>query len=314
MAMPSYAVVVDTDMGPDDAIALLAALASDRVDVVGVCTVTGCLDAVSAAQSALRILGYARRLDIPVCVGCRRPLYGPPPSPAEDAVAKAGLSIPREAEPDRRHAAQFIVEAAREHPGDLTLLTMGPLTNVAVALMLDEELPDRLRVSVSMLGCYGVTPYGVGNVASRLEFNAYSDPLAAKVYLLSGLDKRLIGLDVTQAPAALFGEDDFRELEEVGGMGLLAANMYREAPKPTPVHDPATVVYLIEPGIFRFRRLYVDIEVCGRISSGETIADLREELPEWLREGAPAEVCVSMDGERYKEVLKGVLAAGGGER
>lgn len=303
--MMSQLLIIDTDLGIDDAIAIMLALKSPEIEVMGISAVAGNFSVDTVIDNIFRILGFMDRLDIPVFKGAYRPLLGEHLQihEAYNDFTEVGLEIPYNVRVQDKHPAQFIHEITREHPGNIVLVTIGPLTNVALALLLYPEIQDDIKFMVSMCGSYGVTKYGVGSITSRAEFNVYSDPLAAKIVLLSDIKKYLIGLDVTQKPSAKFKRKEIYKFGKLGKVGKLIKNLYRDITRDISIHDPMAIAYLIEPKIFKFKPLYVDVELYGEYTFGETIADMRNDVPEWLRYGKKANVCVDINGDKYKELL-----------
>ena len=305
--MTKYNVVIDTDPGIDDAVALLLALNSPELNILGITSVAGNVPVEKALRNVLRIIGYVGRSNVRVYGGAYRPLLGEIMEDTErngyDGLGDVNISLTKDVRYEDIPAAQFLIQISKEYPRDIVILTLGPLTNIALSILLDQEFQDRVKFLVSMLGCYGLTRYALGTISSRVEFNAYVDPLAAKVVIGSEIDKYLIGLDVTQKRDALFFTTDFKRLSTLGRLGKLVTLMYRNIRKPTPIHDPMVITYLIKPEIFRFEKYYVDVEVEGDISRGETIVDNRRDIPEWLRIGSLANICIDVNGRRYKEVI-----------
>jgi len=190
----SRKVLLDVDPGCDDAVAMGLALASDELDVVGVTTVAGNTTVENATRNALAVLTLFDRTDVPVAAGCGRPLAHDLEM-AEEIHGDGGISgnLPEpDTEPVPDDAPAFIREQAAEHGEDLTVVGLGPLTNVAVALMVDPELGDRVDEVVVM----GGTVRATGNRTPMAEANFYSDPVAARRVLWDA-DPKVAGLNVT---------------------------------------------------------------------------------------------------------------------
>ncbi len=197
---PMAPLIVDCDTGIDDALALLYLLRDPAVDLRAVTTVFGNVDAATAADNTLRVLELAGRADIPVAVGARSNWRGTvdlaPHVHGADGLGDVGLPAPS-ATPVAEPAAELIVRTARENPGNLHLLAVGPLTNLATALLLEPELP-RLVSHVTIMGGAVHHP---GNVTPVAEANIHNDPEAADIVLRAGWDVTLVPLDVTMAEA-----------------------------------------------------------------------------------------------------------------
>lgn len=300
-------IIIDTDPGIDDAVAIMLAVLSSEINVLGITTVAGNVPVDKATINTLKILNYVKRLDIPVYKGAHKPIYGELIDVSEihgdDGLGDVGLNLPLNYKLKDTPAAQYLIKTSKEYSGDLIIVTLGPLTNIALAIMLDPEFVDRIKYFVSMCGSYGVSKYGIGNVTSKAEFNVYTDPVAAKIYLSSDANKYLIGLDVTQKPEAMLSIKDREEMRKHGGIGVLIFNMLRRFHRKVPLHDPMTIAYLLENSILKFKELYVNVEVNGIETFGETIADLRDNIPDWLKEGFKSYVAIDVNGKRYKEII-----------
>jgi inosine-uridine nucleoside N-ribohydrolase len=209
-----HRVIFDTDPGVDDAMALCFAMAHPRIDLVGITTVFGNVTASQATTNALYLTLLAGR-SIPVAQGAAKPLVKHAEAPPDYIHGADGLgNLPsRQAadgahnangtQADTRSAAQFIVDTARAHPGKITLVPVGPLTNIAAALALEPQLPQLIK-SIVLMG--GAVKEG-GNVSPVAEANIWNDPHAADAVFTAGFDLTMVGLDVTYqvvVPVALF--------------------------------------------------------------------------------------------------------------
>src|SRR6185437_10051365 len=213
-------ILVDCDPGHDDAIALLLALASPEVELVGVTTVAGNSTLDKTTANALRVLEFAGRGDVPVAAGAAQPLVR-----ARDVAAHVhgetgldGPDLPPPAgEPIAAHAVSFLAEQIRARDGAITLIPIGPLTNVALLLALEPDVrPERI---VLMGGSVGE-----GNRTPAAEFNIWADPEAARRVFESGIDITMIGLDVTHQ--ALVTDADAEAMRGLGKVGKVAAELF----------------------------------------------------------------------------------------
>jgi inosine-uridine nucleoside N-ribohydrolase len=287
-------ILVDCDPGHDDAMALLLALASPEVEVVAVTTVAGnqTLDKVTA--NAIRVLDVAGAAAVPVAAGAERPLLGEG-RVAADVHGESGLDGPDLPPPSRAPAPVHAVElmAARLRERALTLVPIGPLTNVALLLALHPELAGRIERVVLMGGAIGE-----GNVTPAAEFNIWVDPVAAARVLDSGLDVTMVGLDVTHR--ALLGGERVRRLRAAGRAGAVVADLhafYSRYHKTaygfdgTPVHDAMALAHVVAPGLLRTEHVNVEVDVGYGPSRGRTVVDRRG------RTGRPANAHVAVDVE-----------------
>jgi len=301
-------VVLDMDPGVDDAVALMLALNSEELNIVGITTTYGNVPVDIATKNVFRILALANRIDVPVYVGSYRPIISFA-GYAEDIHGEDGLggvSIPHVDIQPRGSAVSFLLHAAREYK-DLTIVSTGPLTNIALAILVDREFPRFVGRLIHMGGAYGLTDYGYGNVGPATEFNIYSDPHAAKIVFESDLDIFSIGLDVTMNPLVMFSEREVRSIGKKGGeFGRYIPHMVRriiEKEGAVAFHDAVPVAYLVDNSLLKFRELYVSIEVSGVEAYGAMIVDRRDWLPKELRQGSLVKVAYWIDGDKFKRIL-----------
>ena len=280
-------VLVDCDPGQDDAIALLLALASPEVDVLGVTTVAGNQTIEKVTTNALRVLELAGRSDDPVAAGADQPLVGELVV-AADAHGETGLDGPDLPEPAgspvEQHAVEFLAESLLAYEGPITLVPLGPLTNVALLLAERPEAAERIERIVLMGGAIAE-----GNMTPSAEFNVWIDPEAAAHVFASGLDVTMVGLDVTNR--AVLTPEDADRLRTHGHVGLAVAEMldfygafYREAYDHggCPVHDALAMAHVIRPGLVRTMERHVEVDVSNGVCRGRTVVDMRRRttLPE----------------------------------
>jgi len=198
-------VVWDMDPGVDDALALILALKSPEVQVLGIITVAGNAPVESTSANARRVLEYLNEGGIPVVMGAASPSNHPLEDAlsyhGSDGLGDCGLPSPKlKLYPAK--AWDFLAQSVLDAPGEVTLVATGPLTNVACAFELHPELAGLLAGLVLMGGAYGLTPYGKGNCTPFAEFNIWQDPEAAHIVFNSGVDIFAVGLDVSMDPAA----------------------------------------------------------------------------------------------------------------
>ena len=277
-------IIIDTDPGQDDAVAILFALgASDRLDVRAITAVAGNVPLSLTAKNARIVLGWANRTDIPVYAGCPRPLVREPVT-AEHVHGETGLDgVPLEepkVELANGHAVDFLIKAlGNAWPSSITLCLLGPMTNLAAALVRDPDIRRGIKEVVLMGGGYHVR----GNVTPNAEFNVYADPEAAAVVFGSGIPLVVLPLDVTHQ--ALSTKDRIARLENLGNRaGALIAAILRShglieikqmATDGCPLHDPTVIAYLLQPSLFSGRTVNVTVETRGELTVGETVVDWR---------------------------------------
>ena len=281
--MAPRSIIIDADPGNDDAVALLMALASPELKLLGITTVAGNVPLALTCRNARSVVELSGRRDVPVLAGADKPLVRAPVS-AEHVHGQSGLGGVSLAEPTRplatENAVGFIIRTLREKPaGSVTLGALGPLTNIALALMQAPEIAARLREIVLMggAGCAG------GNVTPCAEFNFYADPHAAQVVFRSGVPIVMLPLDVThqvlstRARIAAIGELGNRAGQTVAQLLSFAASTGVEdyGSDGAPLHDPCVVAYLLRPELFGGRHINVEIETGSALTMGMSVADWR---------------------------------------
>jgi purine nucleosidase len=275
-------IVIDTDPGQDDAVALLLALACpDALDVLGVTCVAGNVPLDLTARNARMICALAGRADLPVHAGCDRPLRADLVT-AEHVHGTTGLDGPYLPEPEMplqsAHAVDFIIETVRGRPdGTVALVALGPLTNVATALETAPDIARRLRSIVVM----GGAQHARGNVTSNAEFNMHVDPDAADIVLRAGIPLTLVPLDVTQkvivtpprnAALRAIGTPVGRAVADLTGF-IDRYDPERYGEVGTPLHDPCTIGWLLRPDLFRSYKVNLAVETGAGETRGMTVMD-----------------------------------------
>jgi inosine-uridine nucleoside N-ribohydrolase len=299
-------IILDTDPGVDDALAFLLAFGSPELKVEAVTTVAGNVSQKKGHRNAKQLLEFLGRTDVPVCGGASRPLTRGLRH-AEEVHGETGLggtSLPEpQMKTDPRSAVQMINHKARELGRELTLVAVGPLTNIAAALAGDPDLPSKVNGLVIMGGAYSLTPYGHGNVSPVAEFNVWHDPEAAKIVFNSGIAMVCAGLDTTTHPDYRMSVETFREIEAMGTRrSRLVADLCRDIVdrfNGFNIHDPMAVAYLIDPTMFKTLRCRVDVETCGGLTRGMTVVKRRHGR---IEEG-DAEVIVEVDAKRFHRLI-----------
>lgn len=276
-----HRIIIDTDPGQDDAIAMLLAFASPEIDVVGICTVAGNVPLSLTSRNALRICELAGRTDVPVYAGAEAPLLRAPVT-AEEVHGRTGLDGPDLPEPMMQlregHAVDFLIRTLRAEPeGSITLCALGPLTNIALAFALAPDIRARVRRIVAMGGGRSEG----GNITPVAEFNIYADPHAAQAVLRAGVPLVLHPLDVTHLTRTTRGRvAAFRGLGTPAGIAVADmldfAQTYdidRYQTEGGPLHDPNVIAWLIRPEIYSGRDVNVEVETSSELTMGQTVTD-----------------------------------------
>ncbi|ETX15565.1 hypothetical protein OCH239_14040 [Roseivivax halodurans JCM 10272] len=275
-------IIIDTDPGQDDAVAILLALASpEEIEVLGITAVAGNVPLELTQKNARIVCELAGKPETRVFAGCDRPIERPLVT-AEHVHGKTGLDGPTLPDPTMplqdAHAVDFIVETLRAEPeGSVTLCVLGPLTNIATALRRAPEIAGRIAEIVLMGGAY----FEVGNITPAAEFNIYVDPHAAAEVFACGAPITVMPLDVTHKALVTGPRNDaFRALcTPVGHAVAEMTDFFERFDKEkygsngAPLHDPCVIAHLIDPEIFSGRHINVEIETGSELTLGMTVAD-----------------------------------------
>jgi inosine-uridine nucleoside N-ribohydrolase len=304
-------ILIDCDPGQDDAIALLLALGSPELDVLGVTAVAGNQTVDKTTANALRVLELAGRADIPVAAGATGPLAGELVV-AADAHGETGLDgvdlPPPSAPPVAEHAKDFLAARLAASDRPVTLVALGPLTNLALLLEAHPEATGKIERLVLMGGAVYE-----GNQTPSAEFNIWIDPEAAARVFESELDVTMVGLDVTNK--AVLSNADADSLRGAGPVAEVAADMidfylgfYNEAYEHggAPIHDAVALAHVFCPDILTVEKRHVEVDTSGGICRGRTVVDMRRRtlLPE-----PNARVAVKIDAAGFRSLLLGRLRA-----
>ncbi len=305
-------IIIDTDPGQDDAVAILLALASPELEVLGLSVVAGNVPLTLTEVNARKICELAGRADLPVYRGAAAPLKRKLVT-AEEVHGKSGLdgvALPDPVMPlQAQDAVDFIIETLRrEPPQTVTLVPIGPLTNIAMAFQRAPDIISRVQEIVLMGGAY----FEVGNVTPAAEFNIYVDPEAAEIVFAAGAPLTVVPLDVTHE--ALTSRDWVETMRKLGPVGQAVASWTdfferydkeKYGSQGAPLHDPCTIAYLLAPDLFTGRFINVMIETEGRYTAGMTVADW------WRVSGRPANANFlrHIDRDAFYELLTDRLTA-----
>ncbi len=300
-------IIIDTDPGQDDAVAILLALASPEFEVLGITAVAGNVPLALTEVNARKICELAGRSDIKVYAGAIRPLLRPLVT-AEHVHGRTGLDGPVLPDPtmplQKQHAVDFIVETLMTRAaGTVTLCVLGPMTNIALALIREPRIASRIKRVVAMGGGF----FEGGNITPAAEFNIYVDPHAARAVFDAGIPITLVPLDCThQALTTTPRIEKFRAMKNNSGPAIAAMMDFFErfdeqkyGTDGGPLHDPCVVAWLLKPELFQSRDVNVAIECESELTMGMTIVDwwkVTDRKPN-------ATVCRSVDAEGFFDML-----------
>ncbi len=275
-------IIIDTDPGQDDAAAIMLAFGShEELEVLGITTVAGNVPLSLTSRNARIICELCERTDVKVFAGADRPIARALVT-AEHVHGKTGLDGPTLPEPtmplQTQHAVDFIIETLRREPdGAVTLCTLGPLTNIALAFQKAPDIIPRIRELVMMGGGF----FEGGNITPAAEFNIYVDPEAADIVVRSGVPVVMMPLDVTHQ--LLTRKDRVKRMADIGTAPARAMvemlefferfDIEKYGSDGGPLHDPTTVAYLLKPELFKGRNCNVEIEVKSELTVGMTVVD-----------------------------------------
>lgn len=274
-------IIIDTDPGQDDAIAILLALASEELEVLGLSVVAGNVPLASTVRAARTVIELAGHHDIHVHAGSSQPIRRRLVT-AEHVHGDTGLDGPDLPEPTvdvaEEHAVDFIVRSLRDaEPGELSLVTLGPLTNVALALARAPEIVPKIREIVMVIGSL----HEGGNITPLADFNCFVDPDAADAVLTSGAPIVAIPMDLTHSMRTTDARLD-RIMENGNRCSAATVEMLRFSQvfdvdkygwDAGPLHDPCAVLYLLAPGLFTGRRINMRAVTAGSVATGMTVVD-----------------------------------------
>lgn len=306
--------IIDVDPGIDDAMAIFYAVRRPGIKLEALTTTFGNTDTSIATDNALRVLELLGRPDIPVARGVARSFIHPYVRRADHVHGSNGigdieLPQPKISATDE-HASDLIIRMVKENPGEMTLCPVGPVTNVALALVKAPEIAKLLR-KIVVMGSTIFHPGIQGPTAPMVDANFANDPEAAHIVLRSGADITLVGMDVTMKTLLTTGMIDevAREGDEAAKTLMRMTEFYVEAYKRMypgiagcGLHDPLAVAVAEDPSLARMERMFVDVELHGELTRGQTIADRR--LTAFALHNA--DVCMDIDRSRF---LANFLAA-----
>lgn len=315
MTIQKKKIILDCDPGHDDALALLMALASEKVELLAITTSAGNQLPEKTYDNARKLLALAKREEIPVAQGALKPLRRSLVI-ADDIHGETGLDgtqLPEPTSASLAIGANELISQILEKEEKVTLIATGPLTNIAIFLLSHPELKEKIE-AVSFMGgaCFG------GNITPQAEFNIYVDPEAADIVMKSGVPIVMFGLDVTMK-AQLFAEDiqEIRLLNNsvANAMADLLDFFHLTTTKPflaaedhiegLHLHDPCAVAYVIDPTLFEAVPLYVEVDTNEGPSLGNTVCDYDDVLGKKKN----AAVSFNLDLPRFRELIMKTLSS-----
>lgn len=298
-------VIIDCDPGLDDAVALFMAGANEKIDIKAVTVVAGNQTLDKVGNNALRILGFGR-IDVPVAFGFEKPIVRELniASEVHGEDGLYGVKIPESTlKPSNLHAIDLIAKILRESNEKITLIPMGPLTNIAMFLKIYPELKDKIE-RISLMG----GAINGGNRTSAAEFNIFVDPEAADIVFKSGIPITMCGLDVTQK--AIVFKDDIERIKSISNpvaklVGEILENLSKyhkeDGIEGCYLHDPVAVSCVANPTIIKTTPLKVDIELQGKYTTGATVGNFNKRF----NYNPNADVAFDIDRETFvKEIIE----------
>ncbi|ESQ52257.1 hypothetical protein EUTSA_v10016893mg [Eutrema salsugineum] len=309
--------IIDTDPGIDDSMAILMAFQTPELEILGLTTVFGNVSTQDATRNALLLCEIAGFPDVPVAEGCSEPVKGGIPRVADFVHGTNGLgdvSVPLpSSEKCEKSAAEFLVEKVSEYPGEVTILALGPLTNLAIAIKRDSSFASKVKKIVILGGAF----FALGNVNPAAEANIYGDPEAADIVFTSGADITVVGINITTQ--LKLTDDDLLALRNSKGKhATLLSDMckfYRDWHVKSDgvygvyLHDPVSFVAVVRPDLFTYKKGVVRVETQG-ICIGHTLMD--QGLKRWNGSNpwvgySPVSVAWTVDVDGVLEYIKGML-------
>ncbi len=304
-------IILDCDPGHDDAIAIMLAAKNENIDLLGITVVSGNQTIEKTTRNALNVCEYLG-LDVPVYEGCGQPMIRNKPSVANDIHGESGLDGPTFAQltkkKEDKHAVMYMIDTLLNSDGDITVVTTGPMTNLAMAMKLCPNIIPKIKEIVLMGGAYQL-----GNVTPAAEFNIFTDADAAHVVFTSGRRIVMAGLDVTRKVLCYPSI-----IERMSKHNNCASNLFVDLMtffsktqkevygwEGGPLHDPVTIAYLIDPTVLTLKEMYTEIDIRSEQSYGRTNCDYFN----YLKKEPNSFVAIDIDVEKFWNIIeKGIEA------
>lgn len=296
-------VILDVDTGVDDALAIIYGIESKQIDFLGITTVSGNVPVSMTTKNTLKVLKLIGREDIKVYPGAERPMIREPEYEyhvhGSDGIGNALDHIDVEQEAEAVFGPDFIIEQAKKHQGELTLIMVGPLTNLVLALRKEPKVATWLKEVIIMGGL--VSQAGEGNKLPNSEFNIYADAEGAAIVFHSGIELTLVTLDVTRKTYLTKEKIELLKGTKYYDFVLESTEVYREYSErlygrnQASLHDPLTIGYFLDPSYLQTEKHYVDIETLSPLGYGQTVCDFKGL---WNKE-PNVHVSLAADSERF---------------
>ena len=297
-------IILDCDPGHDDAVAMMIAAISPKIDLLGITVVAGNQKLEKTVKNALKVCNHLN-LNIPVYSGMSRPMIREQVI-ADDIHGETGLDGPVfeevKIEIEKKHAVNFIIDTLMNSEEKITLVPTGPLTNIAMAMRFEPRIIEKIKRIILMGGAYQL-----GNITPAAEFNILADPDAAHVVFTSGIDLTMMGLDLTrQAQATSEVIDKIKSLNNkaselfVDLMEFFASTQKEVFGWPAPpVHDPTTIAYIIDPSCIEVKPMFCEVEIWSERSYGRTLCDYFG----ILKKKPNVDVAVKLDFDKFWNII-----------
>ncbi|KAF6171960.1 hypothetical protein GIB67_029378 [Kingdonia uniflora] len=310
-------IIIDTDPGIDDSMAILMAFQTPELDVLGLTTIFGNVTTKNATRNALLLCEIAGRPSLPVAEGSPEPLKGGEPRVADFVHGSDGLGnlslAPPKGQKSKSSAVEFLIEEVSKYPGEVSILALGPLTNLALAVKSDSSFASKVKKIVILGGAF----FALGNVNPAAEANIYGDPEAADVLFTCGANIAVVGINITTQ--VKLTDEDLTELRESSGRHAQficdICKFYRDWHVKSDgvygvfLHDPVSFVALVKPDLFTYKKGVVRVETQG-ISVGHTLMD--QGLKNWNSNNpwlgySPISVAWTVDVDKVRLYIKKLL-------
>ena len=306
--MEKQKIILDCDPGHDDAVAIMLAAKSEVIDLLGITVVAGNQTLHNTVNNTLNICQYLD-IDVPVHAGCGEPMVRKQVI-AADIHGDTGLDGPAfpplTKQAEKEHAVSFIIDTLLESEGDITVVTTGPMTNLAMAMKMEPRIVEKIKQIVLMGGCYAN-----GNVTPAAEFNIFADGEAAYVCFTSERPITMVGLDVTRQTLC-YPEivERMRKIQTKGSQFFVELmEHFCKSQKAVfgwdggPLHDPITIAYLIDPSVLKVQPMHSEIEIRSEQSYGRTNCDIFD----YQQKPHNSHIAVGVDVEKFWNIVEDIL-------